>query len=263
MMFGDHKLSPLVDRACHALSLDDQRTTFHPVLWDEKAEAQAVKNEHRPPGRITQVWFPGVHSNVGGGYPEDQLSLVSLEWMMHEAMANGLSLSNEALKEVSRAKSPYAKLYDSRAGFAAYYRYSPRSLPIWRYDKDEIKPIVHGSVVLRMAYGSDRYAPISLPSRFWVLAPDGKLLAMEGFGEDLQLDSTKMRNASVPIGAQAEAQSARSKLDQAMEVLARPTQENVSLVWDTVWWRRVSYVLTMSSHRDPRSLSVAWRISRR
>ncbi len=46
-------------RACHALSLDDERTTFHPVLWNENGV---------PPGVLTQVWFAGVHSNVGGGY---------------------------------------------------------------------------------------------------------------------------------------------------------------------------------------------------
>jgi hypothetical protein len=37
-----------------------------------------VKRNEVPAGRITQVWFAGVHSNVGGGYPEDRLSLVPL-----------------------------------------------------------------------------------------------------------------------------------------------------------------------------------------
>jgi uncharacterized protein (DUF2235 family) len=48
-----------IKRAYHALSLDDERTTFHPVLWNEKDV---------PREQLTQVWFAGVHSNVGGGY---------------------------------------------------------------------------------------------------------------------------------------------------------------------------------------------------
>lgn len=48
-----------IERACHALSLDDERTTFHPVLWNEK---------DAPKEKLSQVWFSGVHSNVGGGY---------------------------------------------------------------------------------------------------------------------------------------------------------------------------------------------------
>lgn len=84
----DHNLNNKVQRACHALSLDDERTTFHPELWDEKDEPSLkaedgkcwTKNE-----RISQVWFAGVHSNVGGGYPDDSLAYVPLYWMMNEA----------------------------------------------------------------------------------------------------------------------------------------------------------------------------------
>ena len=60
--FPDYKLSCKVRKACHAVSVDDERHTFHPVLWDESGETD--------PARIEQVWFPGVHSDVGGGYPK-------------------------------------------------------------------------------------------------------------------------------------------------------------------------------------------------
>ena len=114
MLFGDLILSPRVKRACHALSLDDERATFHPLLWDEVAEAVLVAEGLVPPGRITQVWFAGVHSNVGGGYPEDQLSFVSLDWMMRQAVDNGLVLETATVEQVRTNKSPYARLYDSR-----------------------------------------------------------------------------------------------------------------------------------------------------
>src|ERR1700686_3323669 len=112
MLFGDLILSPRVQRACHALSLDDERTTFHPLLWDEVAEADMVAKNTVSPGRITQVWFAGVHSNVGGGYPEDQLSLVPLDWIMSEAVVNEINIDRAAAAQVTAAKSPYARLYD-------------------------------------------------------------------------------------------------------------------------------------------------------
>lgn len=239
MQFGDKKLSPKVDRACHALSLDDERSTFHPLLWDEAEETE--------PGRITQVWFAGVHANVGGGYPEDQLSLVALEWMMSQAKANGLPLSEECIKLTSAQSSPYARLYDSRAGISAYYRYGPRRIPAPELDGKIIRPIVHGSVIMRMVEGSDQYAPITLPEKFWVLAPDGELLPMEGFHQPLAFDRTKRKAAAARTALKEDKVIAEEKarLQAAINKLGRPETEAVELVWDTVFWRRVFYFLTL------------------
>ena len=248
MVFGDLILSPRVRRACHALSLDDERTTFHPLLWDEVAEANMVASDQVPAGRITQVWFAGVHSNVGGGYPEDQLSLVALDWMINEAIDNGIVIDKEAVTQVTTAKSPYARMYDSRAGLASYYRYSPRQ--IWvRQDGqgNRILPIVHGSVVMRMAYGSDHYFPISLPHEFWVLAPDGELLPMEGAPLSLTMDTTKRRAAGARSATKTHDAIAAEKayLVDAIDRLARPDRQAIRLVWDTVFWRRCVYFFTV------------------
>lgn len=75
--FPDTSLSAHVGAACHALAADEARESFRPLLWDESAE-----NPANP--RIQQVWFAGVHSNVGGGYPRQGMSLVALDWMMAE-----------------------------------------------------------------------------------------------------------------------------------------------------------------------------------
>ena len=246
MLFGDFTLSPKVDRACHALSLDDERTTFHPLLWDEAAEADMLKRGEVQPGRITQVWFAGVHSNVGGGYPEDRLSLVPLEWIMSEAKANGVPLDDAHIEGFAVEGSPYARIYDSRAGLAAYYRYDPRRMPTYP-DHPNIRPLVHGSVMLRMAYGSDHYAPIILPYEFWVVAPDGELLPMTGFPEVLRLDSTKkkMAMAAPTTRSRDDVAGAKARLREAMALLSRPDPETVGIVWDTVWWRRLIYAVTL------------------
>ncbi|MES1264922.1 MAG: hypothetical protein ABUU24_04625, partial [Variovorax sp.] len=116
----------------------------------------------------------------------------------------------------------------------SYFRYSPRRIPIWKFNKTEIKPIVHWSVILRMANGSDGFAPISLPPNFWVLAPDGELLPMQGFSRTLRLQS------------KSQVQLTKSEVVAAIQSLTKPDQEAVSLVWDTVWWRRSLYFLTVA-----------------
>ena len=62
-----------VKRTCHALSIDDERLSFHPVLWDE------TKNSSVQSCEIEQVWFAGSHCDVGGGYPQNNLAMVTLD----------------------------------------------------------------------------------------------------------------------------------------------------------------------------------------
>jgi uncharacterized protein (DUF2235 family) len=121
-------------KARHALAIDDERATFHPVLWDENQ----TNTEPSGAARITsgeqllQVWFTGVHSNVGGGYPDDSLANISLAWMMAEAKDAGLVFKDlldaepDALLSTESAKDKDGRLYDSRSGLGGYYRYSPR-----------------------------------------------------------------------------------------------------------------------------------------
>ena len=68
MSLPTQRLNKKVIRAYHAVSIDDERHTFHPISWDESKKIDR--------DRIEQVWFPGVHSDVGGGYPRYELSLV-------------------------------------------------------------------------------------------------------------------------------------------------------------------------------------------
>ena len=202
MVAVDRHLSPVIRHCSHALALDEQRQTFTPTLFDESFEAAEVKAGRVASGRLTQVWFCGVHSNVGGGYPEDKLSLVTLDWIASQAVAAGLRFDQATLAESSVERSGYARIYDSRAGVAAYYRYRPRSTEMGRYPSGEaIRPIVHGSVIMRMAKGSDAYAPIALPAEFDVLAPDGQLMPMHGFpygDKSLYLRDARPKSSMAP-----------------------------------------------------------------
>jgi len=163
--FRDHILSPSVKRACHALSIDDQRHSFHPLLWREGPGDAA---------RIEQVWFAGAHSNVGGGYPKQGMSLVALEWMLRKAGESGLRLLDSDTLLYCEHANVDDKLYDPRAGLGIFYRWKPRD--IGEICRDNlVNPTLHLSVLERIAHGTDDYAPGNLPPRAnVVITPTGE-----------------------------------------------------------------------------------------
>ena len=81
LRFDDTKLNSKVKNGLHAVSIDEERANFTPTLW-------------QPDPRVTQVLFPGAHSDVGGGYPltnnESDLSDASLAWMTRKLTALGV-----------------------------------------------------------------------------------------------------------------------------------------------------------------------------
>jgi uncharacterized protein (DUF2235 family) len=189
----DDDIHEYVQHACHAISLDDERLTFSPVLMREYAYDPLQKKAIRKDGSkfldtdesrsINQVWFSGVHANVGGGYPKDHLSHVSLEWMMRHAWNHGLVFCPEKWKEYTNEIDELGKLYNSRAGASAFYRYQPRIVEdLWKNnalvdattkkpnfqegsksESWEIMPTIHASVLRRIKSSSLDYAPIGIP----------------------------------------------------------------------------------------------------
>lgn len=162
--FRDHKLHNNINKAYHALSIDDERQSFNPLLWQQDK-------------RIEQVWFPGVHSNVGGGYPQQGLSLVALDWMMKKAEAAGLGFISTDVEFVKNREYAFDKLYNSRAGLAAYYRYQPRDIAkICNDEKKQImieSPKFHVSAFERITLGIFDYAPCNIPTTFDVVDNNG------------------------------------------------------------------------------------------
>ncbi len=74
---GIGKMSNLVKRACHAMAIDEHRKLFRLTRFDD--------SEH-----VTEVWFPGSHSDVGGGYKDGKLSVSALNWIARAAERSGL-----------------------------------------------------------------------------------------------------------------------------------------------------------------------------
>ncbi|KAJ8093130.1 hypothetical protein PM082_020615 [Marasmius tenuissimus] len=73
----DGSLLPGIKHAFHALALDECRRPFTPTLWFLPKDAKAVKSID-----LQQCWFPGAHSNAGGGYFDTALSDLTLAWMI-------------------------------------------------------------------------------------------------------------------------------------------------------------------------------------
>lgn len=210
--FNEYRLCPLVERACHALSLDDERTSFHPVLWDERGQAPATNIADQ---RISQVWFAGVHSNVGGGYPDDRLSFVSLRWIMNEALKAGLVFNPHSWTHLHDQETILGRLYDSRQGFGGYYRYQPRHVETLSMSASN--PMIHESVLRRIVAGVDGYGPVALPGRFDVVTAAGDIVPAAPF------------IARLPNGA----------------TLNLPNDAASGVAWDFVWWRRICYFATL------------------
>jgi uncharacterized protein (DUF2235 family) len=119
--FHDTELSKTVQTARHALAIDERRAPFEPSLWMEKP---------KPNQTVEQVWFPGVHSDVGGGYPESALSDIALQWMIDEARGAGLAMDAEVLSRRPLAPDAAGKLHNSKKGFYVFTPGSDRPIGV-------------------------------------------------------------------------------------------------------------------------------------
>jgi len=79
-LFYDNKIGSIIKTALHALSIDEVRKDFEPTIWQQDTENKVD---------LKQVWFVGVHSDVGGSYKPDSngrtLAEIPLLWMKKEA----------------------------------------------------------------------------------------------------------------------------------------------------------------------------------
>lgn len=219
MTMPNYRLSERVKAARHALAIDDKRDAFTPLPWDEVHERDLAEryrarcggaastdprdielcarfNDPASP-RLQQVWFAGMHSDVGGGYSDDSLAYVSLWWMIEHAEqgGSGIRLLPEYRDRIATFRNIYGTIHDSRGGSGAFYRYQPRYINAWvdgrpgskilpgtqiyrdptidhgRYRNRGLLafPIrLHRSVEERLHMATDGYAPNNLPARYIV-----------------------------------------------------------------------------------------------
>ncbi len=158
--------NPDVTIARHAVAIDEHRAFFPPNLWRPSA---------RPPSGprdLKQVWFPGSHCDVGGGYPEGPESAQSkypLAWMIGEARQAGLLVDPDKVEEIlgNRPNSSYCRasvefpLHESLTGWWRLAEFIPKPHYDYVTDHTGLRPnlfrrrvlpagaLVHESAYLR------------------------------------------------------------------------------------------------------------------
>ena len=107
--FHDVELSGRVKNGYHAVAIDEKRVSFEPTLWvDKQKEGQIVE----------QMWFAGVHNDIGGGNPDRGLADLAIIWLKDKAEACGLVFDNEYFTKIV-APNPLGKVHES---LTWYYR---------------------------------------------------------------------------------------------------------------------------------------------
>jgi len=144
--FFDDKLHGKISFGYQAAAMDEKRKKFPVSLWDE--------GKKTPGQTIEQVWFPGVHCDVGGYYRERGLSDGALTWMIQKAQAAGVIFKENWQDDI--APDPTAKnaMHDSRQKAWKLWPPVDRRIPE--------KAFIHQSVMDRINAGIG-YRPGNLP----------------------------------------------------------------------------------------------------
>lgn len=155
-LFHDTEPSKIIQHARHAVAIDENRIDFEPTLWSEK-----------PGLDLQQLWFSGVHSDVGGGYDESGLSHIACKWIIKEAKRFGLEFESHLIDSLN--PNPADKLHNERKG-------------IYRARKEFVRDItgpLHSSVKERWDLDSDDYRKKSKALDRLVKSVDGDWTKIE------------------------------------------------------------------------------------
>jgi uncharacterized protein (DUF2235 family) len=144
--FLSTSLHPDVQHAYHALAIDERRGEFPATLWDPKSVQ---------PGQVLeQVWFSGVHCDIGGGYPEHGLSDTTLAWMLSKAIPLGLQID-------PTIQAQYQILFDAKHALDQIHE---SWSPVWGFPKRrdiDAGSSISNSVQVRCTHGAP-YHPMNL-----------------------------------------------------------------------------------------------------
>lgn len=197
VVFENCTVSAHVTEALHLVSLDDKRIAFMPTLMNKD-------------DRVSELWFAGAHSDVGGGFWFDGLSDISLEYMVKELESRGLGLEIIAPDKIDyqKLKAPKDKYridYDDvfiKPNFkgkihvqdrwwpAAKATLTVRDVRVYVNDKPSTKeqPLIHHTVVQRITDVVD-YRPKALKGiAHLCLQKDGTVKNHTGVVDHIDID---------------------------------------------------------------------------
>jgi hypothetical protein len=185
IVFENDILAPHIERALHILALDERRLWLQPTLFNQDV-------------RITEVWFSGSHSDIGGGYWFDGLSDVSLQFML-DNIADELTIltsseldysvlkianSNDKITFDDMVIKPLVngKLHAQLYTYGHSFTHNARRV---RINVDELPsqylPIIHSSVAQRFQQLVE-YRPYALRNVNYQLLDEQGSLSEECYG---------------------------------------------------------------------------------
>ncbi len=163
--FHSTELCSSIQSACHAIAIEEHRWPFRPTLW-QLSDAHASHLED-----FEECWFPGVHSDVGGGYPESGLSDIALDWMAGKACQRGLCLDLGRVDNPCFAPEPAQQMHDSqtllyRLATLAFVKIpSTLGIPLPKIKKEDIACIDwKGNYQRRVSPGASRGHTVTQPT---------------------------------------------------------------------------------------------------
>jgi len=169
--------NPSVCTIRHAVALDERRCFYRTNLWGEEVEGQHPNKK--------EIWFSGVHSDIGGGYPVRDSSIwkITFKWMVDEARASGL-IFNEAkvedfLQQNTEETWHQSLIHNSLKGLWNVCEYLPKKYwdskttpPAYRYQIPRGNPrhVPHGaqlhSSIFKRIRDVNGYSPVNLDANF-------------------------------------------------------------------------------------------------
>lgn len=148
--FHNVRLTPNVHCARQALAIDERRRAFEPCLWEVPVEPRVKYRRNFE--RVKQVWFEGVHSDIGGGYQECGLSDLTLHWMVREAEEVGLVFDRGRLDRMAAESAAAAQALVRHNSLSLAYRL----LNVFRTLRNPRNPRFQWSSWRRLANPTDR-----------------------------------------------------------------------------------------------------------
>ena len=190
VVFENGTLDARIRRAVHIVSLDEDRVAFEPTL---------MNRDEACPQRITEIWLPGVHSDIGGGYWHDGLADVSLSYMIKkckETMKDHLFIEGSTttgIRKLLREQGEILKLLNVDdilihpnvtgrvhrhiTGTQKLYPKDVRKVCVRDNDKplkpDQCRPLVHHAVKARFDLVAEYRPPALRGLEFDLLLPNG------------------------------------------------------------------------------------------
>lgn len=139
-LFKDMHVAKSVKNAVHCVCMDETRNAYVPTLMNYK------------PGVVEEVWFPGVHSDVGGSYKEDALGKISLGFMVDRLKKHSNKYKNKIKfkKDVLRG---YTTIGDEEEFvfhfFGLGWKKSIRKIYVLKDNKEDenLSPKIHSSMI--------------------------------------------------------------------------------------------------------------------